>query len=600
MDDLLLGLSLVVVLSILARLLATVIGVPAIVPLLFAGVLAGTSVAGLVDPGALLGDSLSPVVQIAVGIILFEGALSLKREELAAGVRPAVVRLLTLGVLITWALSTLSVYLLFDIPWEIAVLIGAVIIVSGPTVVLPILDFVAPSIKVRSVLKWEGVLVDPIGAIIAVVVFASLAREGGQAGFDIVEVALSFGAGIAVGVAAALVLMPILSTRRLTGRDKIAATLMMVVAAFALADALFEDSGLLAVIVMGIFLANQRQVNIDYIAEFKETLVPLLIGVLFVLLAANVDVGAVVDLGLPGLALVAILVLVVRPLAVATTAGLPFTGKERTFFAAMAPRGIVAASTASAFGLKLTEEGVQGAELVIPITFLVIVGTVLISALGLPALARSLGLAGNRPPALLLVGAPHWAVEFGRALQGAGAEVSVWTEDEDAARRATQAGLVSFGGPLDPQTRAVSSVFEDLSAIAMVSRDDTLNQVLAWELSSKMEPDQVYQLRSPSDVAPVVPSEATPLFGAVDVVEDLEARLEHGQSFFVLGPGEPAPPDSAVVGSIRHVGGKSRPTIRLASDRGRPLAHRQSRLVVLASPLAVDPEAVPATLPVGS
>jgi NhaP-type Na+/H+ or K+/H+ antiporter len=584
MDDLLLGLSLVVVLSIFARLLATAIGVPAIVPLLIAGVLAGTSVAGLVDPEALLGDSLSPVVQIAVGIILFEGALSLRREELAAGVRPAVVRLLTLGVLITWALSALSIYLLFDIPREIAVLVGAVIIVSGPTVVLPILDFIAPSAKVRSVLKWEGVLVDPIGAVIAVVVFASFANSGRRLGFDLVEILLSLGTGIAVGAAAAVLLLPILATRKLAGRDKIAATLMMVVAAFALSDAIFEDSGLLATIVMGVVLANQRQVDIDYIAEFKETLVPLLIGILFVLLAANVDLGAVVDLGLPGLALVAILVLIVRPLAAATTVGLPFTGSERTFFAAMAPRGIVAASTASAFGLQLTEDGVPGGELVIPITFLVIALTVLIYALGSPALARFLGLAGNRPPSLLLIGAPRWGLALGEALSREGAEVTVWTEDEGEAEAAGEAGLVSFGGPLDPQSRSSNAAFEELSAIAMVSRDDTLNQVLSWEFSSRMEADHVYMLRSPSDSAPIVPSEATPLFRSVDVAGDLEDRLDHGQEFRVLEPGEPVPDDGIAVASMRHVGGRSRPTIRLASDSGRPLEHSESRVVALAPP----------------
>lgn len=594
MDDLLLGLSLVVVLSILARLLATAIGVPAIVPLLIAGVLAGTSVAGLVDPEALLGDSLSPVVQIAVGIILFEGALGLRREELAAGVRPAVVRLLTFGVLITWVLSALSIYLLFDVPREIAVLIGAVIIVSGPTVVLPILDFIAPSAKVRSVLKWEGVLVDPVGAVIAVVVFASFAETGRRVGIDLFEILLSLGTGVAVGAAAALLLMPVLSTRKLAGRDKIAATLMMVVAAFALSDAIFEDSGLLATIVMGVFLANQRQVDIDYIAEFKETLVPLLIGILFVLLAANVDVGAVIDLGLPGLVLVGILVLVVRPLAVAPTAGLPFRGSERTFFAAMAPRGIVAASTASAFGLQLTEDGVRGGELVIPITFLVITGTVMIYALGSPPLARFLGLAGNRPPSLLMIGAPRWGLALGQAISREGAEVAIWTEDENEARAASEAGLISFGGPLDPQTRATNAAFEELSAIAMVSTDDTLNQVLSWEFSSRMEADHVYRLRSPSDIAPIVPSEATPLFRSVDIAEDLEARLDHGQEFRVLEPGEPAPEDAIAVASIRHLGGKSRPTIRLASDRGRPLEHSESRLVALGPARAFESASAPA------
>ena len=582
MDEFLLGLSLVVVLSIFARLLGTWMGVPAIVPLLAVGVLAGTSVTGLVDPEALLGESLSPVVQIAVGVILFEGALGLKREELSSGVRPAVVRLLTLGVLLTWAMATAGVLLLFDIDFEIAVLIGAILIVSGPTVVLPILDFIAPSAKVRSVLKWEGILVDPVGAIIAVVIFTSLGVDGRNVTFDVAAVAVSIGAGLAMGVAGAYALVPLLSTRSLGKRDKIAATLMVVVAAFALSDAIAEDSGLLATIVMGVFLANQRRLDVDYIIEFKEVLIPLLIGILFVLLAANVDVSAVIDLGWHGIALVLLLVILVRPLvALVSTAGLPFSGRERTFFAAMSPRGIVAASTASAFGLKLSEDGVPGADLVIPITFTVIAGTVIIYSLGSPPLARYLGLAGNQPPTLMLVGAPRWAIELATALKRAGTEVRIWTDDETRARTANEAGLLTFGGPLDPKSRSSAAAFQDLSAIALVSDDDTLNQTLGWEFSSALGPERVYSLRSPDGAAPLVPSGATPLFGEAGDSAAIEARLDRGEAFRVLDPGEPVPAGATPIASTRRLGGRSKPTVRLSSDGGPALERPDVRLIVL-------------------
>ncbi len=595
MDDILLGLSLVVVLSILARLAGSWIGVPAIIPLLVAGVVAGVSVTGAIDPQALLGDSLSPIVQIAVGIILFEGALSLKREELGAGVRPAVIRLLTFGVVLTWLLGAVAVALLFDVPTEIAVLIGAILIVSGPTVVLPILDFIAPDAKVRAVLKWEGVLVDPVGAIIAVVIFGSLNTSGVTPVIDLVEIASSLGTGLLAGIGGAILLLPILGTRRLSGRDKVAATLMMVVAAFAVSDAILEDSGLVATIVMGIALANQKRVRIDYIAEFKETLVPLLIGVLFVLLAANVDVGDVLDLGLPVVLLILILVLVVRPLAVAGLAGLGFSRSEKTFFSAMAPRGIVAASTASVFGLKLTEDGVQGAELIIPITFAVIAGTVFIYGFGSPPLARYLGLAGNRPPSLLLVGAPRWSLELGSALDSVGAQVRVWTEDEREAAAAQQAGLVAFGGPLDPQTPTIQTVFEDLAAIALVSEDDTLNQVLSWQLAEVREPDQVYRLRSPSDVAPIVPTEATPLFHGVEDVAELERRIDAGQRMVVLERGRAAPDGTIAVASIREGDRRGRVSIRLQSEHGGRLHHPSSRVVALGPAGAFEIAAAPAS-----
>ncbi|MGA7435611.1 MAG: cation:proton antiporter [Solirubrobacterales bacterium] len=580
-DEVLLGLSLVVVLSVLARLLATWIKVPAIVPLLAVGVLAGTSVAGLIDPDALLGDALSPTVQIAVGIILFEGSLNLKRDELSAGVRSAVFRLITFGVLITWALATVAIIWLFDVPQPIGVLIGAIVIVSGPTVVLPILDFISPSTRVRSVLKWEGVLVDPIGAIAAVVIFGSLATTRGKVVFDIGEIVLSLGSGLLAGAAGALLLLPLLASRKLADRDKVAATLMLVVASFAVADTLFADSGLVATIVMGVVLANQRRVRIDYIAEFKETLVPILIGILFILLAANVNVQDVIDLGWRGLLLVAILVFLVRPLAVATLLGLPFTWKEKAFFSGMAPRGIVAASTASAFGLTLTDQGVPGAEKIIPITFFVIVGTVFISALGSPVLGRILGVTGTQPPSLLLIGGPQWALAMGEAMKEAGAEVRVWTEDEEEARAAADAGIVAFGGPLDPHASSLKSAMEELSAVALVSDDDTLNQVLSYQLAEHYEPDQIYRLRSPAGTAPIVNSNACPMFDGLTDSMEIERRVRSGERMVVFGPGETLPEGALPVASVLKRQKAEPPKVLLASSENVDLASPRAMIVAL-------------------
>jgi NhaP-type Na+/H+ or K+/H+ antiporter len=580
-DEVLLGLSLVVVLSVVARLIATWIRVPAIVPLLIVGVLAGTSVSGIIDPTALLGDALSPAVQIAVGVILFEGSLSLKRDELGAGVRSAVVRLITFGVLITWVLATLAIVWLFELPHPIAVLIGAIVIVSGPTVVLPILDFISPSTRVRSVLKWEGILIDPIGAIIAVVVFGSLAQAHGKVAIDLGEILLSLGSGLLVGVLAALILMPLLGSRKLADRDKVAATLMVVVASFAAADTLFADSGLVATIVMGVALANQKRVKIDYIAEFKETLVPILIGILFILLAANVDVGDVIDLGWRGLALVAILVFLVRPLAVATLFGLPFSGREKTFFASMAPRGIVAASTASAFGLDLVEQKVPGAEMIIPITFMVIVGTVFVSALGSPALGRVLGVTGTQPPSLLLVGGPRWALAMGEAMRRAGAEVRVWTEDEQETRDAEAAGIVAFGGPVDPHSGSLRSAMDELSAIALVSEDDTLNQMLSYQLAEHYEPDQIYRLRSAPGIAPIVSSHASPLFEHVADAQELERRIEAGEKMEVFKAGERLPDGALPVASVLKRHKSKAPRVLLSSSENAELAPPHARLIAL-------------------
>jgi len=565
MDEALLGLSLVVVLSVLARLSATWMRVPPIVPLLIVGVVVGVSGLGLVDPEDLLGEALSPAVQIAVGIILFEGALGLKREELGSGVRGAVIRLITIGVVITWFVASVSIALLLDVPHPIAILIGATVIVSGPTVVLPILDFIGPTQKVRRVLKWEGILIDPIGAIIAVVVFGSF-TEGTGGEFDLIELFASLAVGTVVGVAAAILMFPILGTRRLAGRDKVAATLMVVVASFAVSDTILADSGLVATIVMGVALANQHRVRIDQVAEFKETLVPILVGILFVLLAANVEVDQVVDLGWKGLLVIAALIFVARPLAVLTLVGLPFGWREKVFFASMAPRGIVAASTASAFGLDLTEQNVPGAEMIIPVTFLIIVGTVFYSAVVTPWLAGVLGLSGEHKPTLLLVGAPPWALTIGEGLSRAGAEVRVWTESEDEARAAAERGITSFGGPLDPEDDSADSPLEDVSAFAVVSDDDSLNQLLSFQLAELHHANQVYRRRSPSDRAPVVESEALELFHDGDTESEVQRRLSAGEPLKVIGPEERAPEGSIAVAAVIPPTGTMPAKIHLATE----------------------------------
>lgn len=583
MDDVLLGLSLVVIVSVLARLGSTWLRVPAIVPLLVAGVVVGISGFDLVNPAELLGESLSPAVEIAVGIILFEGALGLRREELDSGVRGALTRLITLGVIITWFLATVSIAWLLDVPHQIAILIGATVIVTGPTVVLPILDFIGPVAKVRNVLKWEGILIDPIGAIIAVVVFGSFTNgHGGE--FDIGELIASLGVGTIVGVAGAALMMPILGTKRLAGRDKVAATLMMVVASFAAADAIFSDSGLVATIVMGVALANQRQVRIDQVAEFKETLVPILVGILFVLLAANVEVDQVIDLGWNGLIVIAILVFVARPLAVLTLVRLPFDWKEKAFFASMAPRGIVAASTASAFGISLTEQGVEGAEMIIPVTFLIITGTVFYSALIAPWLARVLGLAGEYRPTLLLIGAPAWALTIGQGLSQAGADVKVWTESSDEARAATERGLSAFGGPIDPDDDSPGSPLEGVTAFAVISDDDSLNQLLSYQLAERYHANQVYRRRSPSDRAPIVGTEALELFHDGDSETEVQRRLTAGEPVSVVGPDAKVPTGAIPLAAVIPKAGTMPAKIHLATEEKPIRPDGRATVVVLDPP----------------
>ncbi|MDO8187001.1 cation:proton antiporter [Conexibacter sp. JD483] len=544
MDDELLGLALVVVLAVGAQLLAARLVIPAIVPLLVVGVLAG-DVFELIDPQQLLGPAFTDAISIAVGIILFEGALGLRREELAGPVRGVVARLCSVGALVTWVCSALLVDALLDVSHAIAILIGAIVIVSGPTVVLPMLDFIRPVARVRSLLKWEGIVVDPVGAICAVIAFDALDFSGGGVSLRLGDFGSTVLAGLACGAAGALVLMPLLQARWLAERQKVAATLMAVVAAFAAADLLRDDAGLVAAIAMGIALANQRRVEIERIVEFKETLGAILLGLLFILLSATVDLTDVIDLGAPALLLVVLLVLVVRPLGVAlSTVRSDLPWRERLMLMALAPRGIVAASTASVFGLELQQQGAPGADMIVPVVFTVIAGTVVVYAVLGPLAARLLGLAHGEPAGVLIVGAAPWARALARALATAGAEVRLWSPHAEEAAAARAEGLTVCADPLLGDGAASDDPLDEAVGLVLVTTaDDAFNELLVERLSQELGTARVLALPAGTARPQLLARDGglePPLFGAEASALVLERRFAAGARVRARAPGDPA------------------------------------------------------------
>jgi NhaP-type Na+/H+ or K+/H+ antiporter len=428
-DEILLGLGLVLVLGVASQLVARRLRLPAIVVLLPVGFLAGIATDD-VHPERLLGDLFQPFVSLAVGVILFEAGLRLSVREIGPGTRRAVERLVAIGVLVTWLGVAAAAALLFDGLGDLLpLLIGAVLVVSGPTVVLPLLAFVRPARDVRALLTWEGVLVDPIGALLGVIVFhAALSGDGRRAVWRPGEMVASIGVGALVGAAAAGVLWLLLrEIQKIAPRQAVPAVLMTVVAALVVGDELRDDSGFVATTLMGVILANQHRIDLRLMQEFHETLVQLLIGVLFVLIAASVSPAEVRAVLPEGLLLVATMVLVIRPLAVALAtlrSGLPW--RERAFAAWMAPRGIVAGATASAFGLELQQAGVPGAAKLLPIAFVAIFGTVVLYGLTAAPVARLLGVAGSAGTLVLVVGDTPAARAAAQELAGAGIEVRLW------------------------------------------------------------------------------------------------------------------------------------------------------------------------------
>jgi NhaP-type Na+/H+ or K+/H+ antiporter len=400
------GLVLVLALGIAAHWVALRLGVPAILVLLIVGFVAGEPT-GLVDPDALLGPLLFPFVSLSVAVILFEGALGLRLREIA-DVGRVVVLLTTVGVAVTAVLATLAAHWLAGLPWSLALLLGAMLTVTGPTVIGPLLRQVRPDPPAGPLLRFEGILTDPIGAMAAVLVFQGIVASGGAPDLGAVFGGIVHGVlvGLAVGGLAAIVLWILLRRHQVQDVLESPVVLVFVLGAWLIANHFHPESGLIAVTTMGVGLANQRAVSVHRILTFKEELRRILLPALFVLLAARVPVAAFTQLDAGAYAFVLALVLVVRPATVlASTIGSGVRWPVRTFLAGVAPRGIIAAAVTSILENQLVAIGIADAERLTPLMFLVIVSTVALYGLGAAPLARGLGLAVRDPRGVLIVGA---------------------------------------------------------------------------------------------------------------------------------------------------------------------------------------------------
>jgi len=496
-EDLLLGLVSIIVLGIGASWLAWRLRLPSILLLLIFGFIAGP-VTGFINPDELFGDLLLPVVSLSVAIILFEGGLNLRLAELRK--TGGVVRnLITVGVLVTWLIGTGAAYFILGLDLTLAVLLGAILVVSGPTVILPLLRYLRPGGQVGSILKWEGVVIDPVGAILAVLVFEAIVAGGvGQAVplvlFGLLKTVLFGGV---IGVLAAIIVIQLLKRYWLPDFLHSVVSLALVVTAFTASNWLQTDSGLLAVTVMGIVLANQKAISIRHIMEFKENLRVLLISSLFILLAARLQMADLASVGVSSLALLAILMLVARPASVAlSTLGSKLSLRERLFISWLAPRGIVAAAVASVFALRLVEAGYPQAELLVPLTFIVIAGTVTIYGLSASPLARRLKVAEPSPQGVLIVGGHRWGRSIAQVLQVEGYRVLVVDANRANILAARMAGVPTFYANILSQYALDEIELGGIGRLMALTPDDEFNSLAALQFANVFGRAEVYQLPS--------------------------------------------------------------------------------------------------------
>jgi len=442
-----LQLALITVVAFACQWASWRIKLPAILPLLLSGLLLG-SVAGLIQPKQLFGDLLLPGVSLAVSIILFEGALTLRFSEIR-GLEKTVRRLVTWGALITWGVVTLSAWGLLKLPFGLALLFGALVVVTGPTVIVPLLRSVRPKASVARLLRWEGIVIDPLGAILAVLAY-ELVVATGQQGALLHGLWLFFQAiavGAAMGTIVAFALSALLSRHLVPEYLRSFLVLSSVIGSFVISNSISEESGLVTVTVAGIVMANRKGVRTDDILHFKENLSVMLISVLFIVLAARLEMEQLLSLGATALLVLAIIQLVARPLSVwVATLGSSLDWREKSLLAWIAPRGIVAAAVSALFAQRLEENGVAGAELLVPLTFMVIIGTVALQSITARPLARLLKVAEPGPRGFLIIGANPVARAIGQTLSQNNFPVILTDSSWESIRTARMEGLPTFYG----------------------------------------------------------------------------------------------------------------------------------------------------------
>ncbi|WP_339429303.1 sodium:proton antiporter [Pseudomonas taetrolens] len=470
---------------------------PAILFLLLTGIVVGP-VLGWLDPQELLGPLLMPLVSLAVALILFEGSLTLHVSEWRE-IGSVVHRLVTVGALSTWAVITLATHWLLGFDWLLALLFGTLTLVTGPTVIVPMLRVVRPKASIANILRWEGIVIDPIGALLAVVVYSFIISRA--AGDGLSHSLLTFAGvilcGSLFGLIGGWVLGHILRRQWLPEYLHSLATLAAVLGIFIASNQIMHESGLLAVTLMGMWMANMKGVDVRHILHFKENLSVLLISGLFILLAARLDLNAMIALGPVVLVLLLIIQFIARPLNVLlSTFGSKLNWRERALLAWIAPRGIVAAAVSAIFAIRLDQAGHEGALLLVPLTFAVIIGTVVLQSATARPLARLLKVAEPAPSGFLIVGANGPARVVGKALQQLGSRVLLTDSNWENIRAARMENLPTyFGNPASQHAEAHLDLV-GLGHLLALSPSGELNALAAMRFRHEFGHQRLYALAS--------------------------------------------------------------------------------------------------------
>lgn len=487
--------ALVFIFCALCQVAAWRVRMPPILFLLLAGILAGP-VLGAIRPEAFLGDLFFPFVSLSVAIILFEGSLNLKLKEIR-GLHRVVRNMVSYGMAVTWLITTLVTRLLLDVSWEVATLFGAIMVVTGPTVVAPILRTVRPVPSVANILKWESIVIDPIGASLAVLVFEFIYIGGGQqaVGHSLITFSQLLIVGSLIGVTAGYLFGLCLRYHVIPEFLHNVCALGLVFGSFALSNALQPESGLVTVTVFGLWLTNMKGVDLEHILAFKETLSILLISLLFIVLAARIDLAALQQLGWKALLICLVVQFLARPLCViVSTLGSTLSKAERYFMAWIAPRGIVAAAIASLFALELENYGYGDAIILVPLTFTVIIFTVLLQSLTAVPIANLLRVTLPEPDGFLIIGSNQLARAIARSLLELDIKVMIADSSREGIARAEEADIPVYRGNPLSEHATYNLEMDGLGTLLALSAHESENVAAIFHYRQEFGKNNIYAL----------------------------------------------------------------------------------------------------------
>ena len=510
------AIALAVVLGITAQWLAWRLGFPAIVLLALSGLLLGP-VGGILQPSEDFGPLYHTLIGLGVAVVLFEGGFSLRTEEVRGSVG-GLLRLVSAGVLLAWLFGTLAAHFLAGLSWPLAVILGAILTVTGPTVVGPLLRHARLQSHPANLLKWEGIINDPIGALLAILAFEYALGAGLGATVPVLSLRLVLALvfAVALGGAAGWVLSRLCGRGHVPEFLKAPGLLAAVVLVYVLANLVQSEAGLLAATAMGVVMGNGDLASALDLRRFKENIVVFLVTVLFVMRTADVEPATLARLDWRSLAFVAVMVLVVRPAAVfLATIGSRVTRRERVLLGWVAPRGVVAAAMAGLLGKDLAAAGFQGATLLFPLTFALILVTVVVHGFTIQPLARRLGLTAGDPHGLLIIGASPWSIQLAQRLHEMGVGVLLADVSQYRLAPAQAVGVPTYWGEVLSDWGRQRLEIGRIGYLLAATENPSYNALACSRFAPELGRDRVFQLSAATGVDSDSP----------ELIQGLEGRI---------------------------------------------------------------------------